>query len=122
MRQRAAVGQAFQFALIIFTLTVLLGLLNAFQFFGPLDRDTLLTHLHSGTLGWITMGVIGVTIWLFAGAGPTLARNVAISGVVTAAYVLAFWSGNFPARAITGSLELLVILYWWRWAWSQALR
>ena len=41
MRQRAAVGQAFQFGLVIFTLTALLGLLNAFQIFGPLDRDTL---------------------------------------------------------------------------------
>src|SRR5213082_3227659 len=117
-----AVYRAFQLGLGIFGLTALLGLANATRIFGALSQDTLLTHLHSGTLGWITMGVIGVTIWVFAGAGATLARNVAISGVVTAAYVLAFWSGNFPARAITGSLELLVILYWWWWAWSQALR
>jgi hypothetical protein len=117
-----AVYRAFQFGLGIFGLTTLLGLANATRIFGALSQDTLLTHLHSGTLGWITMGVIGVTIWVFAGAGRALARNVAISGVVTAAYVLAFWSGNLPARAVTGSLELLVILYWWWWAWSQALR
>src|SRR5438094_1800024 len=122
MRARAEVTQAFQYGLIIFTLTALLGLANATQLFGALDRNTLLTHLHSGTLGWITMGVIGVTIWLFAGSGGTLSRNVMLSGLVTTAYVLAFWSGNFPARAITGTLELLVILYWWWWAWSQALR
>ena len=102
MRARAEVGQAFQYGLIIFTLTALLGLANATQLFGALDRDTLLTHLHSGTLGWITMGVIGVTIWLFAGSGGSLARNVTFSGIATALYVLAFWSGNFPARAITG--------------------
>src|SRR5438874_5348224 len=89
-----AVYRAFQFGLGIFGLTALLGLANATRIFGALSQDTLLTHLHSGTLGWITMGVIGVTIWVFAGAGPTLARNVAISGAVTAAYVLAFWSGN----------------------------
>ena len=94
--------------------------LDATRIFGALSQDTLLTHLHSGTLGWITMGVIGVAIWLFAGRGETLARNVMVSGLVTAAYVLAFWSGNFPARAITGSLELLVILYWWWWAVGQA--
>jgi hypothetical protein len=117
-----AVYRAFQFGLGIFGLTALLGLANATRLFGELSRDTLLTHLHSGTLGWITMGVIGVTIWLFAGRGGTLSRNVMLSGLVTAAYVLAFWSGNFPARAIAGSLELLVILYWWWWAWSQALR
>ena len=115
-----AVFRAFQFGLGIFGLTALLGLANATRIFGALSQDTLLTHLHSGTLGWITMGVIGVTIWLFAGAGGTLSRNVGISGVVTALYVLAFWSGNFPARAITGTLELLVILYWWWWAVSQA--
>jgi hypothetical protein len=117
-----AVYRAFQFGLGIFGLTALLGLANATRIFGALSRDTLLTHLHSGTLGWITMGVIGVTIWLFAGSGASLSRNILWSGLVTAAYVLAFWSGNFPARAITGTLELLVILYWWWWALSQARR
>jgi hypothetical protein len=115
-----AVYRAFQFGLGIFGLTALLGLANGTRIFGALSQDTLLTHLHSGTLGWITMGVIGVAIWMFAGRGETLSRNVMISGLVTAAYVLAFWSGNFPARAITGALELLVILYWWWWVLAQA--
>jgi hypothetical protein len=115
-----AVYRAFQFGLGIFGLTALLGLANATRIFGALSQDTLLTHLHSGTLGWITMGVIGVAIWIFAGAGATLSRNVMLSGLVTAAYVLAFWSGNLPARAVTGTLELLVILYWWWWALGQA--
>jgi hypothetical protein len=117
-----AVYRAFQFGLGIFGLTALLGLANATRIFGALSQDTLLTHLHSGTLGWITMGVIGVTIWLFAGTGGSLSRNVGLSGLATALYVLAFWSGNFPARAIFGTLELLVILYWWWWALSQARR
>ncbi len=117
-----AVYRAFQFGLGIFGLTALLGLANATRIFGALSQDTLLTHLHSGTLGWITMGVIGVTIWLFAGSGGNLSRNVGITGLITALYVLAFWSGNFPARAITGTLELLAILYWWWWAFSAAQR
>jgi len=115
-----AVYRAFQFGLGIFGLTALLGLANATRIFGALSQDALLTHLHSGTLGWITMGVIGVAIWMFAGRGETLSRNVMISGLVTAAYVLAFWSGNFPARAISGTLELLVIVYWWWWTLAQA--
>jgi hypothetical protein len=115
-----AVYRAFQFGLGIFGLTALLGLANATRIFGALSQDTLLTHLHSGTLGWITMGVIGVAIWLFTGRGETLSRNVTFSGLVTAAYVLAFWSWNFAARAISGTLELLVILYWWWWAIAQA--
>ena len=110
-----AVYRAFQIGLGIFGLTALLGLANATQVFGPLSRDALLTHLHSGTLGWITMGVIGVAIWMFAGSGGALARNVGISGIATAAYVLAFWSGNFIARAAFGTIELIVIYAWWWW-------
>jgi hypothetical protein len=117
----AATARAFQYGLVIFTLTALLGLANATQLFGTLDRNTLLTHLHSGTLGWITMGVIGITIWIFGGSGPTLPRNVMLSAVATAAYVLAFWSGNFQARAIFGTIELVVILYWWWFAVSRAM-
>jgi hypothetical protein len=117
----AATARAFQYGLIIFTLTALLGLANATQLFGALDRNTLLTHLHSGTLGWITMGVIGLSIWIFGASGPTLARNVMLSAIATAAYVLAFWSGNFQARAIFGTIELLVVLYWWWFAVSRGM-
>jgi len=115
----AATARAFQYGLIIFTLTALLGLANATQLFGALDRNTLLTHLHSGTLGWITMGVIGISVWMFGGSGTTAARNVMLSALATAAYVLAFWSGNFQARAIFGTIELVVILYWWWFAVSR---
>src|SRR3954471_25099495 len=106
---RTDVRSAFQYGLAIFALTALLGLANATQLFGTLDRNTLLTHLHSGTLGWITMGVIGIAVWMFGGATQNTA--VRVSAVSTAAYVLAFWSGNLYARAIFGTNELAVILY-----------
>ena len=115
---RADVRSAFQYGLAIFTLTALLGLANATQLFGALDRNTLLTHLHSGTLGWITMGVIGITVWIFGGPDRNMA--VRLSALSTAAYVLAFWSGNIYARATFGVTELLVILYWWWFAVSGA--
>lgn len=121
MTAPAASARAFQYGLFIFTLTALLGLANATQLFGALDRNTLLTHLHSGTLGWITMGVIGLSIWIFGASGSTVARNVMVSAVATAAYVLAFWSGNFQARAIFGTIELLVVLYWWWFAVSRGM-
>ena len=109
---RADVRSAFQYGLGIFTLTALLGLANATQLFGALDRNTLLTHLHSGTLGWITMGVIGLTLWIFG--GRDMNTVVRISALATAAYVLAFWSGNFQARAIFG-LAMLGVVYGWWW-------
>ena len=111
---------AFQYGLLIFTLTALLGLANATQLFGALDRQTLLTHLHSGTLGWITMGVIGLAIWMFGGSGMNMA--VRLSALSTAAYVLAFWSNNFQARGIFGVTELLVVYYWWWWVVSRGMR
>jgi hypothetical protein len=114
---RADARTAFQYGLLIFTLTALLGLANATQVFGALDRNTLLTHLHSGTLGWITMGVIGLAIWMFGAAGKTMA--VRVSAASTAAYVLAFWSGNFYARGIFGVTELVVVYYWWWFAISR---
>jgi hypothetical protein len=117
---QADARSAFQYGLAVFTLTALLGLANATQLFGALDRNTLLTHLHSGTLGWITMGVIGLTIWIFGGTGKTMA--VRLSALSTAAYVLAFWSGNVYARATFGSTELLVVLYWWWFAVSRGQR
>lgn len=119
MRARAEVGQAFQYGLIIFTLTALLGLANATQLFGALDRNTLLTHLHSGTLGWITMGVIGIAIWIFARGDDDVGSAVMLSALTTAAYVMAFWSGNFLLRGVFGVAELAVILYWWWFVYTR---
>jgi hypothetical protein len=67
------------------------------------------------------MGVIGIAIWIFAGTGAALGRAVLVSALVTAAYVLAFWSGNFLARAVFGVLELAVILYWWWFSVARAM-
>jgi hypothetical protein len=116
---RTDTRSALQYGLAIFTLTALLGLANATQLFGALDRNTLLTHLHSGTLGWITMGVIGLTLWMFG--GQDMNRVVRISAAAAALYVLAFWSGNFPARAIFGLVMLGVVYGWWWYAVSRGM-
>ncbi len=120
MRARAEVLQAFQYGLIIFTLTALLGLANATQVFGALDRATLLTHLHSGTLGWITMGVFGIAIWMFARRNEDLSAAIMLSGLGTAAYVMAFWSGVFILRGVFGLAELAIIVYWWWFVYTRA--
>lgn len=120
-RNRGDVISAFQYGLIVSILTALIGLANATRIFGELDRNTILTHLHSGTLGWITMGVIGVAIWIFGGSSASLRTPVRLSALVTALYVLAFWSGNFYARAATGVAEMVVILGWWLWIWRRAM-
>ena len=112
--------RAFQYGLGILALTALIGLVNATKIIGDLDRNTLLTHLHSGTLGWITMGVFGIALTLFGRNGSSVGPNVLLSALATAAYVLAFWSGNFYARAIFGVVMLATIFGWWAWVLYRA--
>ncbi|HEV8470177.1 MAG TPA: hypothetical protein VGR46_11255 [Candidatus Limnocylindria bacterium] len=121
MTYPAGATRAFQYGLGIFALTALIGLTNATKIIGDVDRNTLLTHLHSGTLGWITMGVFGIAVAIFGGNATTLPRNVLLSALATAAYVLAFWSGNFYARAIFGVIELVVIVGWWWWVVQRVM-
>jgi len=122
MEGTTATTRAFQSGLIIFTLTALIGLLNATKLIGEMDHDTLLTHLHSGTLGWITMAVIGIAIWIFGGRGANLPAAVLLSALTTAAYVMAFWSGNFVLRAVFGVAELMVVVGWWLWVFANVQR
>lgn len=53
-------------SLLLFSVNILLGFLNAVTT-GGLPRWQMLTHLHAGTIGWITLSVVGVAIWLFTG-------------------------------------------------------
>jgi len=111
------IGWLLQTGLIVFIVTPTIGIMNGTKIFGTLSRDVILTHVHSGTLGWITLGAMAMVLWLFGPAVPASkdrnTRTLAILSAVTIPlYVLAFFSGNLPARAITGTLLLLVILMW----------
>src|SRR5256714_4607567 len=103
----------FRVALAIFTVTVLIGIFNGFHFI-QLSRAVLLTHVHAGTLGWITLVATGAAFWLYGDAGSRLkghARGVAIGmSIAVPVYVAAFLSGNLLARAIFGVPVLLLIL------------
>ena len=103
----------FRVALAIFTVTVLIGIFNGFHFI-ELSRAVLLTHVHAGTLGWITLVATGAAFWLYTDGGSALkghARGVAIGmSVAVPVYVAAFLSGNLPARAIFGVPVLLLIV------------
>ena len=111
------IGWLLQTGLIVFIVTPTIGILNGTKVFGTLSRDVLLTHVHSGTLGWITLGAMAMVLWLFGPAVPASKdRNTRTLTLLSVAaiplYVLAFFSGNLPARAITGTLLLLVIVMW----------
>jgi len=54
------IGWLLQTGLIVFIVTPTIGIINGTKIFGTLSRDVLLTHVHSGTLGWITLVVMAV--------------------------------------------------------------
>src|SRR2546426_3109472 len=66
------------------------------------------------------MGVFGIAVALFARNGSAVGPNVTLSALATAAYVLAFWSGNFIARAVFGLVMLATIFGWWAWVVYRA--
>src|SRR5213593_1485142 len=114
-RHASEIRWLFQAGLLVFTITVAIGILNGFHFI-TLPRQVLLTHVHAGTLGWITLGVIAICLWLFGDeiGTPGTSRAVQALSLVAAIgipiYVLAFLSGNLLARAIFGFPVLIAIV------------
>jgi hypothetical protein len=114
-RYSSEIRWLFQAGLLVFVLTVSIGILNGFHFL-TLPRQVLLTHVHAGTLGWITLGVVATCLWLFGEEGPMPAsrrriqRLSLLAAISVPVYVLAFLSGNLLARAIFGIPVLLAIV------------
>jgi hypothetical protein len=101
-------------AVAVFLVTIAIGILNgadAVEF----DRNAILTHVHSGTVGWLSLTIVASTFLLFRAADRRLMLTLA---VLVPVYVLAFYTGNLPFRAISGGALLLTIgwLLWWAWA------
>src|SRR5215472_12008760 len=83
---RTDIRLLFQSAMAVFVVTVAIGLLNG-QHITVLSNDVLLTHVHSGTLGWITLSVFALGLWLFSeGKAPAekspYLRTMSILGAI----------------------------------------
>jgi hypothetical protein len=104
-------------AIGLFVVTVIIGILNGLDIV-EFPRDTLLTHVHAGTVGWITLGIVASAFWLFRAADARLA--IALAALVPL-YAAAFYTGNLPARAITGTALLLAIAWLIVWTWQTYL-
>ena len=103
-------------AMAIFLVTIAIGILNGLDLV-TFNHDQLLTHVHSGTIGWISLGIIASAFWLTRSADRRLAWALAI---LVPIYVAAFYSGNFAFRAIAGTPLLVVIVIVFVWAWAAA--
>ncbi len=108
-------------AMVIFVITVVIGILNGTDLWDP-PRNTLLTHVHSGTLGWITLSVFAGSIWMFDGEGKHDAGPLPTFAIIAIAlYVLAFWSGDLfntvesIQRPIGGTLAFIAMAWMFVW-------
>ena len=104
-------------AMAVFVVNILIGILNgadAVEF----DRNQVLTHVHAGTVGWLTLTIVASTFLLFQ---ATDRRLMVALAVLVPIYVLAFYTGNFAFRAI-GGLALLIAIGWLLvWTWQTYL-
>lgn len=123
---RSEVTLLLQVAMVVFVWTVGIGILNGIDAV-DFDRKVLLSHVHAGTLGWITTSVIAASLWLFGGnAGAESARAARVlswvAAVVLPVFALTFAFTVDDPRAVLGSLALAVIIAAFVWVVSRARR
>jgi len=104
-------------AMAMFVVTIAIGILNGADLV-VFDHNQVLTHVHSGTIGWITLGVVATAFVLFRAADARLGLAL---GVLVPVYVAAFYTGSLPARAITGALLLVAVMWLFAWLWRTYL-
>jgi hypothetical protein len=104
-------------AMAIFLVTIAIGILNGLNVV-EFDRNQLLTHVHSGTIGWLTLGIIATAFVYFRSADVRLATALAI---LVPVYVAAFYTGSFQLRAITGVALFIAIAWLVVWVWRTYL-
>jgi hypothetical protein len=104
-------------AMAVFVVNISIGILNgadAVEF----DQNQILTHVHAGTVGWLTLTIVASTFLLFQAADRRLMVALA---VLVPIYVLAFYTGNFAFRALGGVALLIAVLWLLVWVWRTFL-
>ena len=104
-------------AMAVFVVNIVIGILNGADAV-DFNRDQILTHVHAGTVGWLSLSIIASAFLLFRASDRTLTLAIA---VLVPVYVLAFYTGNLPFRAIAGTLLLAGIAWLLVWLWRQFL-
>jgi len=106
-------------ALLIFVVTIVIGILNGLDIWDP-THQMILTHVHAGTLGWITLSVVGSAFAMLGGTADAKAsagvRNLATAALVAVIiYVAAFATTTGILRPVAGTLLLIVIVWALLW-------
>ena len=104
-------------AMAVFVLNIIIGILNGADAVA-FDHNQILTHVHAGTVGWLTLTIVASTFLLFRAADRRLMLALAI---LVPIYVVAFYTGSFPFRALGGTALLVVIAWVLIWVWQRFL-
>jgi hypothetical protein len=104
-------------AMAVFVVNIVIGILNGADVV-EFDRNEILTHVHAGTIGWLTLTIVASTFLLFRAADRRLMLALA---VLVPIYVLAFYTGSLPFRAVGGVALLIAIVWLFWWVWQQYL-
>jgi hypothetical protein len=110
--------------MVVFLWTVGIGILNGTDVV-DFSHKVVLSHVHAGTLGWITTCVFAASLWLFGEhasegevrAGRTLAR---VAMVTLPVFALTFAFTIEEPRAIIGSFALATIVGFFVWVVVRA--
>ena len=112
-----AARDLFLVAMAVFVLNIGIGILNGADVV-TFDRNQLLTHVHAGTIGWLTLTIVASSFLLFRAADRRLVITLAI---LVPIYVAAFYTGSFALRAAGGTMLLVAIAWLLVWVWRQFL-
>lgn len=104
-------------AMAVFVVNIAIGILNGADAV-DFDRNQILTHVHAGTVGWMTLTIVASAFLLFRASDRRLVMALA---VLVPLYVFAFYTGSFPLRAIGGVALLAAIGWLLAWVWQQYL-
>jgi len=101
-------------AMAVFLVTIGIGIINGLDLY-EFNRDQLLTHVHTGTLGWITLSLVALTAWFARGIDARLAWAL---GIVIPIYALSFLMPPGVIRWGLGTVLLIAIVWLVVWAWG----
>jgi hypothetical protein len=113
-----------QVAMVVFVWTVVIGILNGTDLV-DFNHKVVLSHVHAGTLGWITTSVFAASLWLFGEtATPGQVRTArwltAAAVVILPLFAFTFAFTIEEPRAIMGSLALACIVGFFAWVVSRS--
>jgi len=116
-------------SMVVFVVTIAIGILNGLDLV-EFDHNTLMAHIHAGTLGWITLSVIAICGWMFdTEEGPERVliggrrpwRGIAWLAIASIPIlVVAFLTGNLVFRALA-SVPVFAAIFG-LFAWLLAAR